>query len=258
MRFQINDSVLFKYKQGADSVLEVNKDDYDKLQHRQSNQEDGGWKLHFRVDRSAPKTPAPAAAPPSNGSSTPTTPSPMGHHLFWVLPPHHPKLRLLPLRHAPPQGSSTPGTPSAPSATSPAAASPKGSSTPSTPSPNGAPGSTPTGKSPTSSPTPAGSNVSPPSPATGGSITPVANAPSTSIQLLRHRLADHLEVLLHRRQADHLEVLHRRQADHLEVLHRQEDLLQDLREVLLRDPAAILHRTLILQLAHQKTQVHWQ
>ncbi|XP_060209328.1 early nodulin-like protein 2 [Lycium barbarum] len=199
LRFQINDSVLFKYKQGGDSVLEVSKDDYDKCNTNSpiKKMEDGN--SMFTFDRSgpfyfisgnkdscnkgqkiqivvisvrkttppAPKTPAPAAtppatAPPSNGSSTP---SPM------VSPP------------SPSAGSTTPPPKtSAPSASSPVAAPPKGSSTPTIPSPNGAPTSTPTGKTPTSSPTPAGSNVSPPSPATGGTptISPAANAPSTN------------------------------------------------------------------------------
>ncbi|XP_059290185.1 early nodulin-like protein 2 isoform X4 [Lycium ferocissimum] len=192
LRFQINDSVLFKYKQGGDSVLEVSKDDYDKCNTNSpiKKMEDGN--SMFTFDRSgpfyfisgnkdscnkgqkiqivvisvrkttppAPKTPAPAAtppatAPPSNGSSTPS----------------------------PSAGSTTPPPKtSAPSASSPVAAPPKGSSTPTIPSPNGAPTSTPTGKTPTSSPTPAGSNVSPPSPATGGTptISPAANAPSTN------------------------------------------------------------------------------
>ncbi|XP_049347344.1 early nodulin-like protein 2 [Solanum verrucosum] len=182
MRFIINDSVLFKYKQGADSVLEVSKDDYDKCNTGNpiKKMEDGN--SIFTLDRSGPfyfisgnkdncdkgqklqiivisvrnQTPAPGVAPPTSppkGSSTPGS--------------------------SPPKGSSTPGTPSAPSANAPA-----GSSTPGASSPNGAPVSTPAGKSPTSSPTPSGSTASPPAPATGGSVapamSPVANGPSTS------------------------------------------------------------------------------
>uniref|UniRef100_A0A0V0ICY7 Putative early nodulin-like protein 2-like n=1 Tax=Solanum chacoense TaxID=4108 RepID=A0A0V0ICY7_SOLCH len=198
MRFIINDSVLFKYKQGADSVLEVSKDDYDKCNTGNpiKKMEDGN--SIFTLDRSGPfyfisgnkdncdkgqklqiivisvrnqgkppQTPAPGVAPPSNGS---TTPSPTGSP---------PSTGGSSPAASPPKGSSTPGTPSAPSANAPA-----GSSTPGASSPNGAPVSTPAGKSPTSSPTPSGSPASPPAPATGGSVAPamppVANGPSTS------------------------------------------------------------------------------
>lgn len=187
MRFIINDSVLFKYKQGADSVLEVSKDDYDKCNTGNpiKKMEDGN--SIFTLDRSGPfyfisgnkdncdkgqklqivvisarnqgkppQTPAPAVAPPSNGSTTPSTPSGGSTPAA-----------------APSKGS---GTPSAPSANAPA-----GSSKPGASSPNGAPVSTPAGKSPTSSPTPSGSTASPPSPATvTPAMSPVANGPSTS------------------------------------------------------------------------------
>ncbi|TMW94302.1 hypothetical protein EJD97_010463 [Solanum chilense] len=187
MRFIINDSVLFKYKQGADSVLEVSKDDYDKCNTGNpiKKMEDGN--SIFTLDRSGPfyfisgnkdncdkgqklqivvisarnqgkppQTPAPGVAPPSNGSTT---------------PPSTPSGGSTPAA-APSKGSSTPGTPSAPSANAPA-----GSSTPGASSPNGAPVSTPAGKSPT----PSGSTASPPSPATVvPAMSPVENGPSTS------------------------------------------------------------------------------
>ncbi|PHT72992.1 hypothetical protein T459_23777 [Capsicum annuum] len=153
MRFQINDSVLFKYKQGADSVLEVSKNDYDKCNTANpiKKMEDGN--SVFTFDRSgpfyfisgnkdncdkgqklqiivisvrkpptttppAPQTPTPVAAPPSNGPSSPTTPSPSGGST------------------TPPPKSSTPP------ASSPGAAPPTGSSTPSASAPSGAPVST--------------------------------------------------------------------------------------------------------------------
>ncbi|KAL3323276.1 hypothetical protein AABB24_040406 [Solanum stoloniferum] len=209
MRFIINDSVLFKYKQGADSVLEVSKDDYDKCNTSNpiKKMEDGN--SIFTLDRSGPfyfisgnkdncdkgqklqiivisvrnQTPAPGVAPPSNGSTTPSptgSPPSTGGSSPAAAPPKGsstPGTPLAPSANAP-AGSSTPGTPSAPSANAPA-----GSSTPGASSPNAAPVSTPAGKSPTSSPTPAGSIASPPAPATGGSVapamSPVANGPST-------------------------------------------------------------------------------
>ncbi|KAK6774738.1 hypothetical protein RDI58_029977 [Solanum bulbocastanum] len=158
MRFIINDSVLFKYKQGADSVLEVSKDDYDKCNTGNpiKKMEDGN--SIFTLDRSGP---------------------------FYFISGNKDncdkgqKLQIIVIsvrnQGKPPQ---TPAPGVAPPANAPA-----GSSTPGASSPNAAPVSTPAGKSPTSSPTPAGSIASPPAPATGGSVapamSPVANGPST-------------------------------------------------------------------------------
>ncbi|KAH0736015.1 hypothetical protein KY285_011722 [Solanum tuberosum] len=212
MRFIINDSVLFKYKQGADSVLEVSKDDYDKCNTGNpiKKMEDGN--SIFTLDRSGPfyfisgnkdncdkgqklqiivisvrnqgkppQTPAPGVAPPSNGS---TTPSPTGSP---------PSTGGSSPAASPPKGSSTPGTPSptgSPPSTggsSPAASPPKGSSTPGTPSapsanaPAGS--STPGASSPNGAPvsTPAGkSPTSSPTPS-GSTASPPAPATGGSV-----------------------------------------------------------------------------
>ncbi|XP_057473979.1 early nodulin-like protein 4 [Actinidia eriantha] len=53
-RFQVNDSLVFKYKKGSDSVLVVNKDDYYKCNKDKPTQalEDGD--SLFKFDRSGP------------------------------------------------------------------------------------------------------------------------------------------------------------------------------------------------------------
>ncbi|KAL1563747.1 early nodulin-like protein 2 [Salvia divinorum] len=54
LRFQVNDTLLFKYKSGRDSVLVVNKDDYEScnVANPLLKLEDGN--SEFRLDRSGP------------------------------------------------------------------------------------------------------------------------------------------------------------------------------------------------------------
>ncbi|KAA8523918.1 hypothetical protein F0562_010341 [Nyssa sinensis] len=53
-RFQVNDTLFFKYKKGADSVLVVTKDDYEKCKTEKpiKKMEDGD--SVFKFDRSGP------------------------------------------------------------------------------------------------------------------------------------------------------------------------------------------------------------
>ncbi|KAH0774543.1 hypothetical protein KY290_011680 [Solanum tuberosum] len=196
MRFIINDSVCksspssqnVKYKQGADSVLEVSKDDYDKCNTGNpiKKMEDGN--SIFTLDRSGPfyfisgnkdncdkgqklqiivisvrnQTPAPGVAPPSNGS---TTPSPMGSP---------PSTGGSSPAASPPKGSSTPGTPSAPGVAPPS----NGSTTPSpTGSPPSTGGSSPAASPPKGSSTP-GTPSAPSANAPAGSSSPGASSPN--------------------------------------------------------------------------------
>ncbi|XP_022847753.1 early nodulin-like protein 2 [Olea europaea var. sylvestris] len=54
LRFQVNDTVLFKYERGMDSVLEVEKDDFDNCNtsNPKTKMEDGN--SIFQFDRSGP------------------------------------------------------------------------------------------------------------------------------------------------------------------------------------------------------------
>ncbi|KAL3503202.1 hypothetical protein ACH5RR_037651 [Cinchona calisaya] len=54
LRFQVNDTLFFKYKKGSDSVLEVNKDDYNKcnIDKPITKLEDGN--SIFKFDKSGP------------------------------------------------------------------------------------------------------------------------------------------------------------------------------------------------------------
>lgn len=171
MRFQVNDTLLFKYKSGSDSVVVVNKDDYDKCNAANpiTKLDDGnsiftlnrsgpfyfisgnkpscdqGQKLivvvlAIRTPPSPPLVPSPTVSPPQ-GSSAPSI-SPAG-----------PEPSASPFSPSPSTGATSPDTsPPSPSPGSvspaPADASPEPSSSSATPgSPNssttGSPGSTP-------------------------------------------------------------------------------------------------------------------
>ncbi|PIN00538.1 hypothetical protein CDL12_26955 [Handroanthus impetiginosus] len=54
MRFQVNDTLLFKYKKGSDSVLVVNKDDYDKCNTTNPILKLDNGNSVFKFDRSGP------------------------------------------------------------------------------------------------------------------------------------------------------------------------------------------------------------
>ncbi|KAL2327634.1 hypothetical protein Fmac_021061 [Flemingia macrophylla] len=53
-RFQINDSIVFKYNKGSDSVLEVNKEDYDKCNKTKPIKKFENGDTEFTFDRSGP------------------------------------------------------------------------------------------------------------------------------------------------------------------------------------------------------------
>ncbi|XP_011098289.1 early nodulin-like protein 1 [Sesamum indicum] len=108
MRFQVNDTLLFKYKKGSDSVLVVNKDDYDNCNTGNPILKLDDGNSVFKFDRSGPfffisgnkancdqgqkliivvlavrnrpppppNAPVPSAAPPKSSSSP--SPSPTG------------------------------------------------------------------------------------------------------------------------------------------------------------------------------------
>ncbi|KAL7143347.1 hypothetical protein ABFS83_08G185500 [Erythranthe nasuta] len=111
MRFQVNDTILFKYSNASDSVAVVNKDDYDNCNAGNTLLKLAGGNSVFKFDRSGPfyfisgdkascdqgqklaivvlavrnrltppaNSPSPAAAPPTGASSlSPPSPSPSG------------------------------------------------------------------------------------------------------------------------------------------------------------------------------------
>ncbi|CAA0815987.1 early nodulin-like protein 3 [Striga hermonthica] len=54
LRFQVNDTLFFKYKKGSDSVLVVNKDDYNSCNTTNPIEKFDGGRSIFRFDRSGP------------------------------------------------------------------------------------------------------------------------------------------------------------------------------------------------------------
>ncbi|KAI8557804.1 hypothetical protein RHMOL_Rhmol04G0038700 [Rhododendron molle] len=169
MRFQVNDTIFFKYNKGADSVLVVNKQDYDTCNTQNPITKMDGGDSVFKFDRSGPfyfisgnkdncdkgqKLPVVVMAVRNLKKPTP--------------PPTPPPVAQTP---------ATSPTQASPPAKSPATAPYPAGKTPAT-SPT--PGSSTGSPSPATmkSPTPATSPVSP-SPATLGSPTP-AKSPATS------------------------------------------------------------------------------
>ncbi|KAF4386624.1 early nodulin-like protein 2 [Cannabis sativa] len=196
-RFKVNDTIYFKYKKGSDSVLVVNKDDYEKCntQNPLKKYEDGDSEIEF--DRSGPFY----FISGKNCNE--------GQKLIVVVLAIRPKPGTTPLPSpgpgarppvATPPAGSTPISPFPSPSTTPASApSPKSQAptlAPSSPSPTsqapaGSPAQTPSTspspvyESPTGSPTisPAGApSSSPPSPASStapiGSPVPSANSPA--------------------------------------------------------------------------------
>ncbi|WVZ04149.1 hypothetical protein V8G54_024955 [Vigna mungo] len=53
-RFQINDTIVFKYKKGSDSVLEVKKEDYEKCNKTNPMKKFENGDTEFKFDRSGP------------------------------------------------------------------------------------------------------------------------------------------------------------------------------------------------------------
>ncbi|KAL7188068.1 hypothetical protein ACSBR1_038005 [Camellia fascicularis] len=163
MRFQVNDTLLFKYNNGSDSVLVVNKQDYDNCntQNPITKMEDEANRRRFSHKKqthhlsssvSVRRSSFTAGQTPSPSPSTPF-PSPTV---------------------SPSPATSSPSPSPVPSPTTTPSASP-------TPAPTTAPASSP----PT---TPSPATMSPPSPTPGGSPTNVApphsSAPALSSLLL--------------------------------------------------------------------------
>ncbi|PIN03770.1 hypothetical protein CDL12_23693 [Handroanthus impetiginosus] len=210
LRFQVNDTLLFKYKKGSDSVLVVNKDNYDKCNTTNPILKLDDGNSVFKFDRSGPfyfisgnkqncdqgqkltvvvlavrnrptlppHTPSPTATPPSpaggapspSSSGSPLSPSPAGGAPAPTGSPPSP---------SPAGGAPTPaGTPSSPSP-SPAAGAPTPSArSPLSPSPGGGGAGAPAPGISPPSPSPAGGA---PSPSTGGpGLSPAATPPGTS------------------------------------------------------------------------------
>nr|XP_027063151.1 early nodulin-like protein 2 [Coffea arabica] len=200
MRFQVNDTLFFKYKKGSNSVLVVNKDDYDKCNVDKPiiKLEDGN--SIFKFDRSGPfyfisgnKTycdqgqkmivhvlavrtpPKPPASPPSPSPRPAPAVSPISPPSTAPTPAGSPSL-------SPPSSAPTPaGSPSlSPSSSAPTPAGSPSLSPPSsapTPAAAGSPSSAPTSPTAPGSPGPAGAN-SPPGPAGGNSPPGPAGANS--------------------------------------------------------------------------------
>ncbi|KAI5662536.1 hypothetical protein M9H77_21859 [Catharanthus roseus] len=165
MRFQVNDTLLFKYKKGTDSVLVVNNDDYANCNTNKPIMKFDDGNSVFKFDRSGPfyfisgnksncdkgqkmiivvlavRNNRPSPSPPPSQSPIPSAPSPLG-----------------------------------PPSTSPSSSAP----TPASLSPS--PTATPPAGSPTISPSPA-AQTPVPSPAgftPGPAVTPTSSAPSSS------------------------------------------------------------------------------
>ncbi|XP_058211096.1 early nodulin-like protein 1 isoform X3 [Rhododendron vialii] len=177
MRFQVNDTVFFKYNKGTDSVFVVNKQDYDTCNTQNPIMKMDGGDSVFKFDRSGPfyfisgnkdncdkgqKLPVVVMA--VRNSKKPTPPS--------TPPPVAQTPATSPTQASPPTKS--PATAPSPAGITPATSPTPGSSTGS-PSP-----------APMKSPTPATSPVSPspatvesPTPATSPATSPVSPSPAT-------------------------------------------------------------------------------
>ncbi|XP_045799492.1 early nodulin-like protein 2 [Trifolium pratense] len=180
-RFQINDVIVFKYKKGSDSVLEVKKEDYEKCNKTNPIKKFEDGETEFTFDKSGPfyfisgkdqncekgqKLTLVVISPRKHTSpsvSTPTSP---------------PKSSPSPSVSTSPPAPVPAGGPK-PSSPSPVTTPPAGGPTTSSPSPvSTPPASGPTASSPSSVTTPpaSGPTVSSPSPVS----TPPAGGPMTS------------------------------------------------------------------------------
>ncbi|XP_015954130.1 early nodulin-like protein 2 [Arachis duranensis] len=197
-RFQINDTLVFKYKKGSDSVLEVKKEDYDKCNKSNPIKKFDDGNTEFTLDHSgpfyfisgqdqncqnkgqklivvvlAPRGTTPTPPSPKSPSPTPTptpTPAPSGS-------PPVPAPTPAPAGN-PPAPSVSPPTPTPATSPAPAGNSPS-------PSPvSGPPAPTPAGTTPSPSSGSPGPTTSPPvpPPATppGGAAPGTANPPASS------------------------------------------------------------------------------
>ncbi|XP_057751547.1 early nodulin-like protein 9 [Arachis stenosperma] len=199
-RFQINDTLVFKYKKGSDSVLEVKKEDYDKCNKSNPIKKFDDGNTEFTLDHSgpfyfisgqdqncqnkgqklivvvlAPRGTTPTPPSPKSPSPTPTptptpAPAPSGS-------PPVPAPTPAPAGN-PPAPSVSPPTPTPATSPAPAGNSPS-------PSPvSGPPAPTPAGTTPSPSSGSPGPTTSPPvpPPATppGGAAPGTANPPASS------------------------------------------------------------------------------
>ncbi|KAI5333208.1 hypothetical protein L3X38_023338 [Prunus dulcis] len=205
-RFQVNDTLYFKYKKGTDSVLVVNKDDFFKCNTKNPIQKLDGGDSEFTLDRSGPfyfisgqngncdkgqklfivvlavrhhNKPNPPVAPTTPPSTSPTSPSPKSPSPQY---PHHPPgTSPSPAPVANPPATSPSPVVASPPATSP---SPVGYPPATSPSPVGYPPATspsPVGYPPATSPSPVGyTPATSPSPSTSTSPA-LAPGPSSSL-----------------------------------------------------------------------------
>ncbi|KAH9650618.1 polyphosphatidylinositol phosphatase [Citrus sinensis] len=166
-RFLVNDTLFFKYKKGSDSVLLVNKDDYDSCNTKKPLLKLDSGDSEFKLDRSGP---------------------------FYFISGNHDhcqkgqKLIVVVLHERPPPPSTGPPTtkppPHAPSPKSPSPATQPPATSPSTSPTSHAPSANPPkGSSPTPATSPSTSSPYPPKgyspvPATSPSTSPSSHAPS--------------------------------------------------------------------------------
>ncbi|MED6155315.1 hypothetical protein PIB30_003914 [Stylosanthes scabra] len=144
-RFQINDTLVFKYKKGSDSVLQVKKEDYEKCNKSNPIKKFTDGNTEFTFDHSGPFYFISGQDDNCNNKAQ----------------------KLIVVVLAPRGTTPTPPTPSSPKSPSPAPS----SGSPPVPAPTPAP--TPAGNSPAPS-------VSPPSPPPATSPAPAGNSPSPS------------------------------------------------------------------------------
>ncbi|GAU24979.1 hypothetical protein TSUD_312140 [Trifolium subterraneum] len=201
-RFQINDVIVFKYKKGSDSVLEVNKEDYEKCNKTNPIKKFEDGETEFTLDKSGPfyfisgkdencekgqkltlvvisprkhtppVVPTPTS-PPKSSPSPSVSPSPPANS---PLPAGGPTTSSPPVSTPPASGptASSPSPVSTPPASGPTASSPSPVSTP--------PAGGPTSSSPVSTPPAGGPTTSSPTstPTAGGPPTPSPGSPGSS------------------------------------------------------------------------------
>ncbi|WJX88193.1 hypothetical protein P8452_70305 [Trifolium repens] len=182
-RFLINDVIVFKYKKGSDSVLEVKKEDYEKCNKTNPIKKFEDGETEFTLDRAGPfyfisgkdencekgqKLTLVVISPRKNTS--PSVPTPSSSPPSPSVPAGGPKASSPPSVSTPPAGGPTTSPPSP--VTTPPASGPKAS----TPSPVS------TSPSPTSVSTPpaGGPTASSPSPSPFSVSTPPAGGPTAS------------------------------------------------------------------------------
>ncbi|CAJ1978553.1 unnamed protein product [Sphenostylis stenocarpa] len=145
-RFQINDTIVFKYQKGSDSVLEVKKEDYDKCNMTNPIKKFEDGDTEFKFDRSgpfyfisgtdgncekgqklivvvlSPRTPPQPLPPSSPPNLSPLPPSPKLSPSSPSVPPKpslSPSLSPLPSPSLPPISSPSPSTKPNPPTVSP-------------------------------------------------------------------------------------------------------------------------------------------